>query len=108
MIRAFLIDLDGVLTDTSEFHYRAWQRLADEEGLPFNRKDNEALRGVGRRESLEILLKGKYIDEGTAQAWMERKNRYYVEQVENMTTDDLLPGAVDLLKQLRRAGIKVC
>jgi beta-phosphoglucomutase len=108
MIRAFLFDLDGVLTDTSEFHYRAWQRLADEEGLPFNRKDNEALRGVGRRESLNILLKGKYIDEETAQAWMARKNSYYVEQVENMTDDDLLPGAVDLLKQLRRAGIKVC
>jgi beta-phosphoglucomutase len=108
MIRAFLFDLDGVLTDTSEFHYRAWQRLADEEGLPFNRKDNEALRGVGRRESLNILLKGKYIDEETAQAWMARKNSYYVEQVENMTDDDLLPGSVDLLKQLRRAGIKVC
>ncbi len=108
MIRAFLFDLDGVLTDTSEFHYRAWQRLADEEGLPFNRKDNEALRGVGRRESLDILLKGRYIDEETAQAWMDRKNRYYVEQVENMTTDDLLPGAVELLKGLRRAGIKVC
>ncbi len=108
MIRAFLFDLDGVLTDTSEFHYRAWQRLADEEGLPFNRKDNEALRGVGRRESLDILLKGKYIDEETAQAWMDRKNRYYVEQVEDMTSDDLLPGAVELLKGLRRAGIKVC
>ncbi len=108
MIRAFLFDLDGVLTDTSEFHYRAWQRLADEEDLPFDRRDNEALRGVGRRESLKLLLKGKYIDEDTAQEWMERKNRYYVEQVENMTTDDLLPGGVALLKGLRRAGIKVC
>ncbi len=108
MIRAFLFDLDGVLTDTSEFHYRAWQRLANEEGLPFNRKDNEALRGVGRRESLNLLLKGKIIDEETAHTWMERKNHYYVEQVEAMTTNDLLPGAIDLLKQLRRAGIKVC
>ncbi len=108
MIRAFIFDLDGVLTDTSEFHYRAWQRLANEEGLPFNRRDNEALRGIGRRESLEVLLKGKYIDEGTAQAWMDRKNRYYVEQVEQMTNADLLPGALDLLKQLRRDGIKVC
>jgi len=39
-----IFDLDGVLTDTAEFHYRAWQRLADEEGLPFNRQANEALR----------------------------------------------------------------
>ncbi len=44
-IRGFIFDLDGVLTDTAEFHYRAWQRLADEEKLPFNREMNEALRG---------------------------------------------------------------
>ena len=31
---AVLFDLDGVLTDTSEYHYRAWKRLADEEGIP--------------------------------------------------------------------------
>jgi len=50
-VKGFIFDLDGVLTDTAEYHYRAWQRLADEEGLPFNRQDNEALRGVSRRES---------------------------------------------------------
>ena len=32
MIKAFLFDLDGVLTDTSEFHYQGWKRLADELG----------------------------------------------------------------------------
>ncbi len=28
-IRAVIFDLDGVLTDTSEYHYHAWQRLAE-------------------------------------------------------------------------------
>ncbi len=27
-IRGFIFDLDGVLTDTAEYHYRAWKRLA--------------------------------------------------------------------------------
>jgi beta-phosphoglucomutase len=107
MIRAFLFDLDGVLTDTSEFHYRAWQRLADDEGLLFSRQENERLRGVSRRESLEILLNGKMIPEETAQAWMERKNRYYVALLDQMTPDALLPGAVDLLGEIRRAGLKL-
>jgi len=58
-IRGFIFDLDGVLTDTAEYHFRAWKRLAEEEGLPFSREDNEALRGVPRRESLLLLLKGR-------------------------------------------------
>lgn len=33
-IRGFIFDLDGVLTDTAEYHYLAWQKLADEEGFP--------------------------------------------------------------------------
>jgi len=107
MIQAFLFDLDGVLTDTSEYHFQAWKRLADEEGIPFNRQDNEGLRGVGRRESLAVMLKGREITEETAQVWMERKNLYYVELVGQMTTNDLLPGALDLLSELRAAGMRI-
>jgi len=105
-IAAYLFDLDGVLTDTSEFHYQGWKRLAEEEGLPFTRQDNEALRGVSRRESLNLLLKGRQIDEETAQAWMDQKNRYYLELVEKMTPADLLPGVLYLLRELHSARIK--
>ena len=55
-IQAILFDLDGVITDTAEFHYQAWQTLADAEGLPFDRTANEKLRGVSRRESRELIL----------------------------------------------------
>ncbi len=55
-IEALILDLDGVITDTSENHYQAWQRLADELGISFDRQKNESLRGVSRRRSLEILL----------------------------------------------------
>ena len=59
ILKAFIFDLDGVITDTAEFHYQAWKRLADEEGIPFTRKDNEELRGVSRERSLELLLGGR-------------------------------------------------
>lgn len=103
-IRAFLFDLDGVLTDTSEFHYLGWKRLADELGVPFDRHDNEALRGVSRRESLLLLLKGHPASEEQLAEWMERKNRYYVDYIHQMTPGDMLPGALELLKELRQAG----
>ena len=55
-LKAIIFDLDGVLTDTSEYHYRAWKRLADEEGIPFTQQENDKhLRGVGRRESLMYI-----------------------------------------------------
>jgi kojibiose phosphorylase len=106
-IRGFIFDLDGVLTDTAEYHYLAWQRLADEEGLPFNREANEALRGVSRRESLMLIVGDRSYTEEQIQEMMTRKNGYYVELISNISTADLLPGAVELLEELRQAGIKI-
>lgn len=106
-IEAFIFDLDGVITDTAEYHFLSWKRLADEEGLPFTRQDNEMLRGVSRRESLNRLLKGKQIDEATAQAWMQRKNEYYVGLLNQLTPDDLLPGIRELITAAKAAGLKL-
>lgn len=107
MDKAYIFDLDGVITDTAEFHYRGWKRLADEEGLPFTREDNEALRGVSRRESLLLLLKGKTFPEDKMQEMMERKNNYYREFLKDITPDDLLPGVKNFLEEAKAAGIKL-
>ncbi len=106
-ILGFIFDLDGVLTDTAEYHYRAWQKLADEEGLPFDRQANEALRGVSRRESLLIIIGKRQYSEAQIQEMMDRKNRYYVESIENISSEDLLPGSLAFLAELRQAGIKI-
>jgi beta-phosphoglucomutase len=105
-IRAFIFDFDGVIADTAELHYRSWQRLADEEGIPFTRQDSEVLRGVSRRESLRRLLKGRPIDEATAEAWMTRKNDYFLSSLNEFTPSSVLPGVVNLLDEARAAGIK--
>jgi kojibiose phosphorylase len=102
-----IFDLDGVLTDTSEHHYLGWKRLADEEGLPFDRQTNEALRGVSRRESLNRLLRGEPVPEEKMQALMERKNRYYQESIAALTPQNLLPGARELLEDLGDLGVKI-
>jgi beta-phosphoglucomutase len=104
-IRAFIFDLDGVITDTAEFHYLAWKQLADEEGIPFTREDNEQLRGVSRRESLNRMLKGKPIDEATAENWMARKNDYYLRHLEEITPAHVLPGVNNFLKDAHSQGI---
>lgn len=106
-IQGVIFDLDGVLTETAEYHYRGWQRLADEEGIPFNREANEAMRGLSRRDSLLLMLNGQSRTEEQLEEMMERKNRYYLEFIKDVSPADLLPGAVELLDELRAAGIKV-
>lgn len=106
-IRGVIFDLDGVLTDTSEFHYRAWKQLADEEGIPFDRQANERLRGLSRRDSLLQLLGSRHVTEGELQEMMARKNGYYEKFIQDLSPADLLPGAIALLDELRSAGVKV-
>ncbi len=108
-IEAFILDLDGVLTDTAEFHFRAWKRLADEEGVPFDRAHNEQLRGVSRRRSLELLLGprvGDY-DEEQMREMMDRKNATYQALLETVTADALLPGARELIDELIGRGLPI-
>lgn len=105
--QAIIFDLDGVLTDTSEYHFQAWKHLAEDEGIPFTREENdEHLRGIGRRESLEYLIRGRTYTEEQIQEMMKRKNRYYKTLIEGMTPADLIPGGRELLHEIRERGMK--
>jgi beta-phosphoglucomutase len=109
MIKAVIFDLDGVIVSTDEFHYQGWQKLADEEGIYFDRTINERLRGVSRLESLEIMLEkaGKDYGPEEKKAMAERKNRYYRDMMNTLSPADILPGALELVNGLKKAGIKV-
>jgi kojibiose phosphorylase len=104
-IKALIFDLDGVLTDTAEYHYLAWKKLADEEGLPFSRADNEKLRGVSRQASLQLILGEQKVTEDKMQSMMQRKNDYYRQMLSQVSPDDLLPGVAALLDKLDAAGL---
>ncbi|HYA99815.1 MAG TPA: beta-phosphoglucomutase [Ktedonobacteraceae bacterium] len=105
--QAIIFDLDGVLTDTSEYHFKAWKQLADEEGIPFTKEENDAhLRGVGRRDSLMYIIRGRTYSEAQIQEMMDRKNRYYTEMIKSMTPNDLIAGGKELLAEIHAAGIK--
>lgn len=106
-LSAFIFDLDGVLTDTAIFHYQAWKRLADEWGAAFDWEINHQLRGVSRRASMEIIFKDHDLSEEEILRGMARKNAYYQSLIQSMTPDDVLPGSIGLLKELREKGIKI-
>ena len=107
--KAIIFDLDGVICHTDEFHYAAWKKMADDEGIEFDKKANERLRGVSRAQSLEIILEKadrEYSDE-EKQALMEKKNDLYRESLSMMTPADVSKEVLRTLHQLKKEGIKI-
>ena len=108
-IAAVIFDLDGVIVSTDEFHYLGWKRMADEEGIPFDRSINERLRGVSRMESLEIILEkaGRSYTADEKQEMAGRKNNYYRQLLESLSPANILPGVMGLLDGLRQEGVRI-
>jgi beta-phosphoglucomutase len=106
-IKAFIFDVDGVLTDTVELHFRSWAQLAEEEQIPFSRAVNDPMRGLSRPASLEVFLGDRTITEEQAQEYLRRKNEYFLAHLSELTEADLLPGVLPLLQELKAAGLKI-
>lgn len=106
MIKAFLFDLDGVLVDTAVFHYQAWRRMANSLGFDFTHEFNETLKGVSRMDSLDrILALGNVtLSDERKLELAAQKNQWYLDLVNEMTPDDILPGVNAFLAQIKRAG----
>lgn len=109
MIKAVIFDLDGVIVSTDDCHYHAWKKMADEEGIYFDREINNRLRGVSRMASLDIVLERsqREYSQNEKQALAERKNNYYKELIRELTPGDILPGAMETLEKLKGNGIKI-
>ena len=106
---AVIFDLDGVLTDTAELHFRSWRVVADELGIPFDRAVNDRMRGLSRPESLAVLLGDRHreFSPERKRQLTDRKNEAYLELVAQMTEADLLPGAKTLIEDLQRRGVRM-
>lgn len=111
MPKAFIFDLDGVITDTAEFHFKAWKELGKKIGITVDLALNETLKGVSRMDSLERILahgaKTNAFSPEEKEILATEKNEAYKELVETMSPKDILPNILQLLKRLKEEQIKI-
>ena len=108
---AVIFDMDGVLTETSHQHFEAWQALANRLGYHLPSSVLDAVRGISRNDSLEIVLKVGNINDKfnpcEKQALADLKNKLYVSSIKTFNQENLSEGVLDLLVYLKQNGIKI-
>ncbi|HZD80018.1 MAG TPA: trehalose-phosphatase [Actinomycetota bacterium] len=126
-VRAFVFDMDGVVTDTASVHARSWKRLFDEylrehaerSGEPFRTfQDSDYLTyidGKPRYEGVRDFLASRGIelpqgepsdppDRESVCGLGNRKNDYFLAQLREHGADPY-PSTVALIRELRQKGI---
>jgi len=107
-VKGCIFDLDGVIVDTAKYHFLAWKKLADQLNIAFTENDNERLKGVGRMDYIEIILEiGKVRLTGEMKRkYAQLKNEWYVGYISRMTPDEILPGSIEFINEIKGAGIR--
>jgi len=104
---AVIFELEGVLIDTSEFHYLSWKKVAERLRIPFTRWDNDRLRGLSHREALNVILRDRQISVDEIDELLAYKDSSFVHCAEKVDMQDLPPGVFALLWELHAAQISI-
>jgi beta-phosphoglucomutase len=99
-IQAVIWDLDGVILDSAEEHRLAWHRMAQDEGLAFT--DEQFWASFGMRNDMIFPLLWKEVPNERIAELADRKEAYFREYIRAKAAP--LPGAIELLSELRAAG----
>ena len=104
---SFLFDLDGTLTDSVYQNVAAWKQALDDEGIPLAMWRIHRKIGMSGGLMLKTLSRETGLDIDEAQA--KRLSAKHAEAYEALQGQIIaLPGAVKLLEELDKDGLKWC
>jgi beta-phosphoglucomutase len=101
MSKGVIWDLDGVLADTAEAHFRCWVTALAEKEIPLDRPTFDSLFGMNKRDMLAQLL-GRPPEPGELESIAGRKQEIFRMEAQWLVSP--MPGALSLLKELEGAG----
>ena len=98
--RALIWDIDGVIADTAEYHFEAWQYVFQKQGVKFTKE--EFLRNFGQRNDTIIRITLGAIPPEKAEAIAREKEENYRKRARGHIKP--LPGVIRLIKSLTEHG----
>lgn len=101
MLKAIIFDFDGVLADTEPLHFRMFQRVLQEEGLPLSEHDYyQKYVGFDDRGCFHAILSehGRPVPPETIQQLVERKAALMLGHI--TTAKVVYPGVVEFVKDV--------
>jgi beta-phosphoglucomutase family hydrolase len=98
-----LWDMDGVLVDTGEFHFAAWQDVLAQAGIPFSRELFRQTFGMNNADMIATLL-GRPPDPGLVDEIGEYKERLFRQAIQGQAR--LIDGVPEWLKWLQGQHIQ--
>lgn len=107
--RAFIFDLDGVITETSEYHFMAWKTVCKKIGYDLTRKKNEELKGVNRNKCLDMIMEWAKIrlSEKEIESLLETKNNIYKDYIKDLNENDVCEGVLNFINEAIKNNIKI-
>ena len=103
VLKAAIFDWDGVVVDSSSAHKESWERLAAKRGLSL--PENHFARSFGRKNQTIIpeIYQWATDPEEVEELGAAKEDLY--REILRESGLDPLPGAIDLFKSLKKAGV---
>jgi len=86
-LSAVIWDMDGVIVDSGDIHFEAWQIILSSHQVPFSRETFDATFGMNNRDILKTLLTDRFTTTLFQTISVEKENLYR----------KLIPGRIELL-----------
>ena len=108
-IKGLIFDLDGVIANTADLHYRAWCKIGDQWGFNLSTAQNEELKGISRKDSILKIANwaGKSFTNEELDAFAFEKNKNYLSYCQTLGTKDILPGVYDFINSSMNKDLKL-